>query len=305
MVEYKGAWQQDRIRFFSKGGAGMAFDQSVVEEIISVADEASIARASLLAVVEVESGGKAFSDVNGQAMPLILYEYHVFYRNLPVAKRPEAVSRNLARRKWKELPYKKTQTARYAQLERAKSIDAQAAYAACSWGVGQVLGENASWLGYANAEALATEAMSGVAGQVRVMLRFIRRKGLMDELNQREWRAFARAYNGAGQVDIYGPAMARAFARHAKLHPAPALAAVDQDDLILRMGQRGDAVAALQRSLRALGYHLIVDGDFGPATKRMVARFQADHDLAADGIVGPATWAQIEAMEGRDFLADL
>ena len=44
--------------------------------------------------------------------------------------------------------------------------------------------------------------------------------------------------------------------------------------------------------------HLIVDGDFAPATRRQVILFQTDQGLEADGIAGPATMARLEALSG-------
>lgn len=277
----------------------MAFDADVIEQIKKVAEEKGVEAEALLAVTDVESGGKAFTNIDGKQMPLILYEYHVFYRVLPPSQRDEAIRRNLARKRWGDLAYKKSQKARYAQLERAKEINEDAAYAACSWGVGQVLGENARWLGYPSAKALAEEAMEGVAGQVRVMLRFVEKAGLMDELERHDWRGFARRYNGPGQVDHYSEAMARAYNRHGG-SKSP-----EHDELVLRIGAKSDGVAALQRALRTIGYHLHIDGDFGPATRRMVMEFQSDHGLTVDGIVGPQTWGVIEALAGRDRSDDL
>lgn len=277
----------------------MAFDAEVIEEIRSVAAAERIEPAALLAVAEVESGGRAFTVVEGARRPVILYEYHVFYRNLPMAKRAEAVRRNLARRRWKELPYKRTQSARYAQFARASEIDSEAAAKACSWGVGQVLGENATAIGYPSAQALVAEAMSGVAGQVRVMLAFIRANRLEDDLSARDWRGFARIYNGAGQVEYYSGRLASAYRRHGgKGGPS-------RDDMLLRVGSKGPAVSELQTRLRQLGYYLIIDGDFGPATERMVRAFQREVGLTVDGIAGPRTFAGIEARLGRDALAVL
>ncbi|MFQ1702483.1 N-acetylmuramidase domain-containing protein [Loktanella agnita] len=274
----------------------MAFSPAVLDEIERVALDQQIEPAALKAVVEVESAGRAFTKIDGRDMPLILYEYHVFYRysDLTDPQRREAVRRKLASPRWGDLPYAKSQAARYNQLTRAAAINEQAAYAACSWGVGQVLGENAVWLGFGTPKALAEKTMEGVAGQLAVMLAFINKAGIMDKLKARDWRGFARRYNGPGQVDYYANRMATAYRRHAGSDWQPP----EISPVSLRVGARGPDVADLQRKLRSLGFHLHVDGDFGPATQRMVRQFQAENGLVADGIAGPQTMARIEALRG-------
>ena len=71
---------------------------------------------------------------------------------------------------------------------------------------------------------------------------------------------------------------------------------------ILRLGsgeltRRGSAVVRrLQHGLRRAGYPTgPVDGRYGPLTAAAVERFQANHALPVDGIVGPATWTALRA----------
>lgn len=57
----------------------------------------------------------------------------------------------------------------------------------------------------------------------------------------------------------------------------------------LRQGYQGYAVQVVQYRLRAFGYAVDVDGDFGPQTDRIVRLWQRQNGLYVDGIVGPQT----------------
>ena len=54
-------------------------------------------------------------------------------------------------------------------------------------------------------------------------------------------------------------------------------------------GSTEAAVEQLQIALVALGYPLVVDGEFGPRTEAAVRDFQQRNGLAVDGIAGPDT----------------
>lgn len=63
----------------------------------------------------------------------------------------------------------------------------------------------------------------------------------------------------------------------------------------LRRGATGELVKRLQTLLNQTGAELDVDGIFGGKTEEAVLHFQGLHDLTDDGIVGPKTWAALEA----------
>ena len=71
----------------------------------------------------------------------------------------------------------------------------------------------------------------------------------------------------------------------------------------LSQGMTGEDVRQLQ--IRVSGYPgygsaIALDGDFGPATKAAVTRFQQAYGLGADGIAGPATFSKIYALQDAD-----
>ena len=68
----------------------------------------------------------------------------------------------------------------------------------------------------------------------------------------------------------------------------------------IRKGDRGEYVTYLQTKLIQMGYSCGstgADGKFGNDTLYAVKKFQLDHGLQMDGIVGPATWGAIDSDE--------
>jgi hypothetical protein len=55
-------------------------------------------------------------------------------------------------------------------------------------------------------------------------------------------------------------------------------------------GWTGDLVVWAQEHLITAGFHVGVDGGFGPKTQTAVEQFQFAHGLVADGVIGPGTW---------------
>ncbi|MGO4878420.1 GH25 family lysozyme [Pedobacter psychrotolerans] len=71
----------------------------------------------------------------------------------------------------------------------------------------------------------------------------------------------------------------------------------------LSIGSAGSEVFMLQRALSFLNYSLVIDGNFGPGTQAAIRQLQTDHQLGADGIAGPATWAVLDNLvpQGMDI----
>ena len=56
----------------------------------------------------------------------------------------------------------------------------------------------------------------------------------------------------------------------------------------------GSHVAELQELLRAHGFRLRIDGDFGSTTEAAVKAFQRQHGLRVDGVVDIKTWTALK-----------
>lgn len=77
--------------------------------------------------------------------------------------------------------------------------------------------------------------------------------------------------------------------------PEPSPEPTPGDKPMLRKGDKGPYVSELQKSLGCL----VADGDFGPTTDVWVRAFQAACGVDVDGIVGDATWAEVDDLDER------
>lgn len=246
--------------------------------------------AALLAVAEVESGGQVFTVIDGKNRPLIRWEGHYFDERLSEAARTLARNEGLASPIAGGIANPSSQVARYRLFERASKINPQAAIESVSWGLGQVMGAHWRTLGYARLTELLADAFAGAAGQIELMVRYIEKFGLVDELQRLDFTAFARGYNGpAFKKNAYHTKMAAAYERYTGRAPVSAATGM------LRMGSKGAKVRELQALLVRAGYPVKVDGDFGTSTKNAVRAFQATNKITVDGVAGPETMRILHA----------
>lgn len=264
----------------------MQLPYEVMRAVEAKAAEYKFPLAHVAAITEVESNGKVFGP---DGRPMVLFEPHKFYLKLSGAARDEAVKLKLASKSWNKRLYPKTQADRWKQIEGAAALcDRHGfwngfAYESASYGVGQVLGEHWDDLAFESFQAFLEMMMSGASGQIDIMLRFVVKNGLDDELRAGRWAAFARGYNGPKfAANKYDTKMAAAALRYDG-------GVVAQPDGMLRMGAKGARVRELQALLVRAGYQVKVDGDFGPSTKKAVRAFQEANGITVDGVAGPQT----------------
>jgi len=74
----------------------------------------------------------------------------------------------------------------------------------------------------------------------------------------------------------------------------------DQSEPVLRIGSNGLPVRRLQSRMSAVGFDTGgVDGRFGAKTEQAVKQLQQQASLSVDGVVGPKTWAIVDALENE------
>lgn len=273
------------------------------QALARIAAKLGVEQDALGAFIEVEASGSGY-DSRGRLK--ILDEKHYFWKHLPPEKRAEAVKLGLARKGWlspKNGGYadQKTPDAKWELLRRMAAFDEEAALKSASLGAGQIMGAHAEWLGYGTPAEFWSLCAADEDAQIEAMGRFLTKAGLIDEMRRKDWRGLAGGYNGPGQIDIYAP---RLKAAYNKLQKIPD---VELDDLLplpneetatvplgpkppLIKGADGSDVIILQTALKAKGFPITIDGDFGPGTERAVKDFQRQSNLAVDGHVGRRTW---------------
>lgn len=263
------------------------FTNDVVRQITTVANKHGVEPAALEAIADVESAGVAFWPLGGKRLPPIRPEGHYFYRILgPGAKRTMAVHMGLAAPHAGQVRVPASRAAVYDMYERMKQIDADAAMESCSWGLGQVMGENWKELGYTSVSELVASCMT-IEGQVELMERFIERHGLADELKRHDWAGFARVYNGAGyRKNSYDSKLRQAYQRYSRMAPIT--------DPVERAKTPDPAVKETQKKLNTVGIPTPTNGKLDESTKESIKTFQESNGLVADGHPGTFTRDELD-----------
>jgi hypothetical protein len=170
----------------------------------------------LHAFMEVEAAGSGFDSAG---RPKMLFEPHLFYRELSGEKRTEAVRQGLARATRKvngKVP--KYPNESYTRLAAAIKIDEEAAYRSASWGLTQILGKWHKDLGYATAKAMVEAFMDDEANHLEATIKLLKQWKVDDDLKAHRWTTVALAWNGPDQASHgYDRKLAREYARWSKI----------------------------------------------------------------------------------------
>ena len=172
-----------------------------------IAQSLNIDLAAAKAIAEVEAHGEGFLD-SGE--PKILFEPHIFSRLTGGAY--DKSHPDISYPKWKPNAYGPI-SAQHGKLDRAAALDRDAAMQSASWGTFQIMGFNWKRSGFKSVQAFVNAMYKGVDGHADAMVGYI--KGDPDclrALQNRNWGAFARLYNGTGyKANRYDEKLAAAY----------------------------------------------------------------------------------------------
>jgi hypothetical protein len=186
------------------------------DQIQSQAKALGIEAAALKAVIEVECKGSGF---NADNTPVILFERHVMRQRLIANGQSKVVEQMMIKRL--DLCSKTAggyglYSAQHGRLNAAAQYHRASALESASWGIGQVMGYHWKALGYASLQAFINAMYKDEASQLDAMCRYIKVNGLINTLKNKDWKAFARGYNGpAFAKNNYDVKLANAYKKWA------------------------------------------------------------------------------------------
>ena len=127
----------------------------------------------------------------------------------------------------------------------------------------------------------------GVAGAIRDRSDYVKDKTVIKNKMGSTYTFYCFPASGSDPFGYTAEAYEYVMGIGACKHNAPALMAVTAHVPELRRGDSGRAVRAWQTIL-----DVTPDGDFGPVTQAATIKFQTEHGITADGIVGKDTWGK-------------
>jgi hypothetical protein len=182
----------------------------VEADFVAAATELDVEVAAVHAVAEVEAGGRTGFDENKR--PKILFEIHHFREH--TNHRYDKTHPHLSapyRSKLRRQSYAKDQ---WVVIREAFALDKEAAVKSASWGMFQVLGDNALSIGWTTLQQFVTDMFLSEGQHMRAFLGYCRENHLIGFLKRLQWASFAAGYNGPSYADnAYDVKMANAYAR--------------------------------------------------------------------------------------------
>ncbi len=218
-------------------------------------------------MLQVESAGHGFSADN---RPLILFDPAMFSRL--TGGRFDASNPAVSTGGGRRVDFGRTQRDRWALLIQAYGLDQLAALQATSWGLFQVSGASASAAGYANVFEMVQDYARSEARQLQSFRTLLQSRGLVDELQRRDWEGFARVYEGEENAVRYGGLLAQAYRQIAadRVAQTPFLAAL-RAQTTARVGPADFAAAAQRLGVETAAVRAVAKVETGS-----VAGFAAD-----------------------------
>ena len=195
------------------------YSRLTIADYERVAAELGIEVATIRAVSDIEAG-KTHKGFFEAGKPVINFDRSIFTSRLRRA------GKNVARaRKQHPGAFAKLNLARYgsygkaqhARLESGMAIDSVIAMESTFWGMFQIGGFTWRRCQVESVDEFARLMAESEAMQLELFARFMQSTGMVEYLRKKNWRAFARAYNGAGYARKgYHTRLAAAYARYSR-----------------------------------------------------------------------------------------
>jgi hypothetical protein len=181
---------------------------------------------TLKALHRVEAGRMGGFASDGSM--IILFEPHLFSRH--TQRKYDESHPNVSTRMWTPSAYPRTQAGRWAQFNEAAKLDEDAAFKSASFGAFQILGQNYRQAGFKTPQEFVLFMAQSEGAQLEAFVRVIENNKMREALDKKDWRAFARSYNGPGFAERYAQLLSQAYAGYvAEFAAANAAAALDAE----------------------------------------------------------------------------
>lgn len=166
------------------------------QDFITAANLIGCETKTIKAVTAVEAPKGGFQD-DGKLT--ILFEPYIFWKQLRIhGMNPQELitgNEDILSSFWNPKLYGKY-SAQWGKLTKAEKIHKVAAYESASYGMFQIMGFNYKTCGYSDVFSFVADLQKGVNTHLQSFCNYIKNSHIDDELRNKDWKGFARLYNG-------------------------------------------------------------------------------------------------------------